>query len=59
MKRNYVKPGMVIVQLEYNAIIMQASNYAKSYRGNAFDGDIGSGTGPGRTKEQNVWDEEW
>ena len=55
MKRNYLKPGMVIVQLEHNAIIMQASNVD----GNAFKGSIGSGTGAGRTKEQSVWDEEW
>ena len=59
MKRNYVKPGMVIVQLAQKVSIMDASNYAKSYRGNAFDGDIVSGTGAGRTKEQSVWDEEW
>ena len=55
MKRNYVKPGMVIVQLAQKVSIMQASNVD----GNAFKGSIGSGTGAGRTKEQSVWDEEW
>ena len=55
MKRNYVKPGMVIVQLAQKVSIMDASNVD----GNAFKGSIGSGNYAGRTKEQNVWDEEW
>ena len=55
MKRNYVKPGMVIVQLAQKVSIMDASNVD----GNAFRGSIRSGAYAGRTKEQNVWDEEW
>ena len=56
MKRNYLKPGMVIVQLAPNAGIMEV---VTSVNGDAFSGKVGSGTGPGRTKEQSVWDEEW
>jgi len=56
MKRNYVKPGMVIVQLATNAGIMQV---VTSTEGNALSGRVGSGAYAGRTKEQNVWDEEW
>ena len=55
MKRNYLKPGMVIVQLAQKISIMDASNVD----GNAFSGRVGSGAYAGRTKEQNVWDEEW
>ena len=56
MKRNYLKPGMVIVQLAPNAGIMEV---VTSVNGGAFSGKVGSGAYAGRTKEQNVWDEEW
>ena len=56
MKRNYLKPGMVIVQLAPNAGIMEV---ASNVDGNAIKGSIRSGAYAGRTKEQNVWDEEW
>ena len=56
MKRNYLKPGMVIVQLAPNAGIMEV---VTSVNGDAFKGSIRSGAYAGRTKEQNVWDEEW
>ena len=56
MKRNYLKPGMMIVQLAPNAGIMEV---VTSVNGDAFKGSIRSGAYAGRTKEQSVWDEEW
>ena len=37
----------------------QFDNYVRKYDGNAFSGSIRSDNYAGRTKEQNVWDEEW
>ena len=57
MKKSYLSPEIIIVQLQHQGLLMQSVGEVK---GNAGLVNGGTGNGESRTKEQvNVWDEEW
>ena len=66
MKKTYIAPGMTVVRLQYQGLLMQsvqsfssnlAGEDAISYGGNSSNDNSGQGA---RTKEfGSVWDEEW
>ncbi len=57
MKKSYLSPEIIIVQLQHQGLLMQSVGEVK---GNAGLVNGGAGNGESRTKEQvNVWDEEW
>ena len=57
MKKSYLSPEIIIVQLQHQGLLMQSVGEVKV---NAGLVNGGTGNGESRTKEQvNVWDEEW
>lgn len=58
MKKKYNKPTMWIVNIQHKSSILVGSE-VKSVDGNASLEWGGGGTEAARTRENNVWDEEW
>jgi hypothetical protein len=57
MKKSYLSPEIIIVQLQHQGLLMQSVDEVQS---NAGLVNGGAGNGESRTKEHvNVWDEEW
>ena len=62
MKRNYEKPAMLAVRLQQMQMLCQSvygvnsGDAGISYGGGSNNDQSGQGA---RTKEQNIWDEEW
>ena len=54
MKKNYVKPQMVVVKLKHRANLL-----VNSANGNAFNGSINGYDGQGRASELDYIDDEW
>ena len=54
MKKNYVKPQMVVVKLKHRANLL-----VNSANGNAFNGSINGYSGQGRASELDYIDDEW
>ena len=61
MKREYMKPAMLVVKLQHRTCLL--SNSVASLGTNLTDGDAISygngGSGDARVKDYSVWDEEW
>ena len=55
MKKNYVKPQMMVVKLKHRAPLLIVSNA----NGNAFSGSINGYDGQGRASELDYIDDEW
>ncbi len=55
MKKNYVKPQMMVVKLKHRAPLLIVSNA----NGNAFSGSITSSSGHARASELDYIDDEW
>ncbi|MCR4810474.1 MAG: hypothetical protein K5896_11540 [Prevotella sp.] len=55
MKKNYVKPQMMVVKLNHRAPLLIASNV----NGNAFSGSTTGYSGQGRASELDYIDDEW
>ena len=55
MKKNYVKPQMMVVKLNHRAPLL----IVNSANGNAFSGSITSSSGQGRARELDYIDDEW
>ena len=55
MKKNYVKPQMMVVKLNHRAPLLIASRS----QGNAFTGSINGSSGQGRASELDYIDDEW
>lgn len=58
MKKTYIHPTITVVKLQMQSALMQASVMSIESNVN-FDEVITGGAGEARTREVNVWEEEW
>ena len=56
MKKNYVKPQIEVVKVSCQ--ILAGSNGVTGVSGNVFEGSISGGSGGGRSRGSDDWDEE-
>ena len=56
MKKNYVKPQIEVVKV--NCQILAGSKEVTGVSGNVFEGTISGGSGGGRSRGSDDWDEE-
>ena len=65
MKKTYISPAALTVQLGYRDALLQSVSSEESLTGTSFGGTTSSTSGgvtvtSGDTKEsKNIWDEEW
>lgn len=61
MKKTYTRPGIIIVQLQHQGLLMQSVANTQSNANVNYGGANSNNTGGiVRTKESgNIWDEEW
>ena len=58
MKKTYIQPSTLTVEMQHNQIIATSIVGNAGFVSTPGDGD-GTGDSAPRVKETNIWDEEW